>query len=361
MLLHRYIGFAFLRSFLFSLVAFVFLIAILEVFSLFRIGSQGQPASHLYYYILLSLPRFITQVLPIALMFGSCFSITQFSLSGELVATYSAGRPLLATLAFALIFSFIAGLTQFFANQFFLTPLNQKANQHKITFLKGSRRLSKKEIRAKNFRGKEGFYYLNYLDKKTKDISGGFSYLQLDENQQLVYFYEADSAKYDVQRQDWLLKQVLIIHFGTNSEISTIENKDELYLALPEKPDFFTKLTYFPNELNLIKLYQELQKHKQQGTNAIEYILELHTRFSFPMICVLLCFIGGVGGSLGNLRSGNSFTHSLFLCTIAILIYYVGFAICKGMAQSGVLSPVWAPWIPIGTYVVVAVRLGKNL
>ena len=356
MILDRHIGFSFLSSFLFSLCAFTLIFALTELFQFSKYANQ-ESSEYLYYYILFSLPHLISQALAIALMFGSCFSINQFHLSSELIAVYSAGRSFYRTVLFPLLFSFALGLAQLGANQFFFNSLKAEANRYKVLLVKGSHRFSKKEIRAKNLRGKEGFYYINYFDRKSKNIYGGFTYLQLDKEDRPLHFYEAKNASYRLVQKDWLLTDVRIIHFNLEIQVSAIESKASLALQVPEKVKFFAKASYFPDELGLDELYQEIQKSAAQGSDVIEYIIEFHTRLVFPINCFLLCFIGTVGGASGKRRSGSSFTQALFLSTITILIYYMGFTICRSMAISGVLHPAFTSWLPVSIYLGIALYL----
>ena len=359
MLLDRYIGSSFLGSFLFSLIAFTFIFVLTELFGLFK-NADKLASEYIYYYILFSLPHLISQALPLALMFGSCFSISQFHFSSELVAVYSIGRSFYRTVFFPLLLSFILGLLQLGANQFFFNALRAEANRYKIALLKGRYSSPKKEIYAKNLRGQEGFYYINYFDRKSKNIYDGFSYLHLDKEDKPLHFYEAKNASYRPLQEDWLLTELRIIHFNSDIQVSAVESKASLALALPEKPDFFEQASHFPNEMGLDELYQEIQKSKAQGSDALEYIIEFHMRLVFPINCFLLCFIGVMAGTSGKQRSGSSFTQALLLSATIIIIYYMGFTVTWSMAVSGVLHPAFTSWLPVSIYLGIALYLWRK-
>ena len=204
-------------------------------------------------------------------------------------------------------------------------------------------------------RGKEGFYYVNFFDKKNKHIYDGFSYLQMDKENKPLYFYEANDASYRASQREWLLTKVRIISFSPELQISSVESKESLSLALPEKPDFFEKVSYFPSELGIDELYKEIQKSTAQGTDALEYTIEFHTRLVFPMSCSLLCFIGLIGGTSTKRRTGSSFTQALLLSTFIILVYYVSFTISRSLALSRTINPALTAWLPIGIYIPIMV------
>ena len=332
---------------------------------LVNLDSQ-QPASYLYYYLLYSLPRLAGIILPIALMFGACFSISHLHLGSELVACYAAGRSFYRLILWILILSLLGGLVQFALTQGPLLYFNARANEYKAKFLKGTRNFSKKEIRTRNFRGKEGFYYIQYWDSKTNEIRDGFSYIQLNSRQEPLHFYEADNAHYRKATNDWLLQKVRVIDFVAASAggdfdkkskeiaIAKIQQYESLVIALPERPEFFAQLSYYPSELSSAALSREIDKKKRQGANVLEESIEYHTRFAIPINCVLLCFIGAVGGSRGSRRSGNSFVRALLFCSGSLVIYYMGHIISSNLAQVGVVSPIVVPWLGPLVYILVA-------
>ena len=357
LLLDRYIGLSFLKSFFFSWLAFALILILGEGFALFKSASEKNTV-FVYYYILFSLPHFFTQALPLSFMFGACFSINQFHLNSELLAVYSAGRSLYRAVLFPLLFSFSLSLLQLLGNQFFFNSLKAEGNRYKEALLRNTHVFSKQiSIRARNLRGKEGFYYVNFFDKKSKNIYDGFSYLQMDKENKPLYFYEANDASYRASQREWLLTKVRIISFSPELQISSVESKESLSLALPEKPDFFEKVSYFPSELGIDELYKEIQKSTAQGTDALEYTIEFHTRLVFPISCSLLCFIGLIGGTSTKRRTGSSFTQALLLSTFIILVYYVSFTICRNLALSRIINPAITAWLPIGIYIPIMLYL----
>ncbi len=359
MILQRHILSSFLASLGFSLCAFTFLLALAETFHLLGLQSD-QDIIYVYYYLFYSLPRFAAQVLPIALLFGSCFSITQLNLRSELIAMYAAGLSLWRLILGPLLTSLALAVLYLAASETFLLQYSQTANSYKNAFLAGTYRQSKTFTRAQNLRGKEGFYYINYMPPESMSIKDGFSYLQMDDKQEPVHFYEADSAEYLPERKLWLLRDARIAYFDDNIRVTRTERKSTYLLALAEKPDFFRKRPRLPNELTMRELHKEINKKRRQGADPNEYIIELHSRLSFPLTCLFLCLIGAFGGASGRLRSGNSLSRSLFLCTIVILIYYLGFSLTNSLAKVALLHPALAPWLPLLLYAALSFLVWKG-
>ncbi len=226
--------------------------------------------------------------------------------------------------------------------------------------MKGSYRSLKKEIRAKNFRGEEGFYYINYYNRKTKQCTDGFSYLLLDKNNTPLRFYEADKATFDLKKEIWILKKARIFFFDSDIKITQIDNKETWPLSVPERPSFFEKIVQEPSSLSLQSLYKEIQNLQKSGIDAKKHIIEFHTQLSLPLTCLFLCFLGTISAKYGKRRGGNSFVQSLIFCSIAIFIYYLGFTFSNSMAKAGIFHPALAPWIPIGIYSLVFVYMAKR-
>ena len=341
----RYVVALFLRFFIFSLIVFTLFFALGELLEISS-TALNKPTDKIYKYLLLSLPQLSLRVLPISLMFSICLAISQLNLNGEIVAIYCSGKSFYQIILFPLLFSVFLGFFQIIAHDYWLFAVQKKANIYKAELLEGTNRFSRKVIRAKNLKGKEGFYYINYFNQKTKKITDGFSYMMIDDNHKPHRFYEAKTASYNREDKIWTLTQARVFYFNTNYELEKIEENPNLLVSLPETPEFFDILSLFPDELTINELWNEIKKQDKRGENPVDYTIALHNKLSLPLTCFLLCFIGAIGGIWGSHRSGSSFMHSLFLCTIMLLIYYISFSISESLAQAGVISGSIASWAP---------------
>ena len=346
MILDRYTIFPFLRSLVFSIFTFCILIYFAEALT-FSKATSSVPLINLGKYFLFALPHYIAQSLPLSLMFAACFSMSQLNFSSELIAIYCGGRSFLRLIRFHLIISFVFAALLFLLNETILRDIIQEGFYYKSLFLQKISPNSNKAIRAKNLRGKEGFYYIHYYDPILKKVNYGFSYLKLDNNNFPKIFYEARTAYYRIETKDWLLKdEVKIIYFQPDLTISKIENLDEIVLSVSEGANFFNNASIFPEELQIAELYKTVKRLKLQGSNYSEYSMELNNRYAYSFNCLILCLIGLFGASLGSQRSGNSFVRALLLCTIVILIFYITTSFCTSMAKSGFINPALSSWIP---------------
>jgi len=253
-LIDRYFGIEFIKVFLFALISFTVLFLIITLLDdILRIETQEDPV-HIYLYILFSIPEIIFLVIPAALLFGVCFSVSQFTVSRELIAIQSAGVSFYR----AIIVVYITGvITCIFLGVFqniIVTPSKEKA-LNELAILKKNTGVAKNLIWQKNLRGKKGYYFIYYLDKKKFRIIGGFNYLEFDKNNKPLRMYEAREAYYNKQEKDWLLKKAVMINFDNDLKVKGIVHYDEIRLNLPDDISFFTNPFRNPLKLNLIELY----------------------------------------------------------------------------------------------------------
>ncbi len=340
----------FLRSLVFSLFTFCLLILFSEILEYTTLNSK-KSIDYLYKYLLYSLPYNIAQVLPLSLMFATCFSMSQLNSTSELIAIFCTGQSFFRTIALHLCFIFLVSTSLIMANETILNKTIKLGFYYKSFYLQGKQKNKHRNIHSQNLRGKEGFYYIHYFDTSIDKVSYGFSYLQLDKEQTPVKFYNARNAYYNEQTKDWLLKgDVKITHFSNNFNIEKTEQLNEYTLKLPESASFFKKISNFPAELQFIDLVRGINQLKKQGTNPMEFIIELHNRLAYPFNCLILSLIGFFSSSLGSRRSGNSFVRALFLCTVIILIFYVTSTISTNLAKSGMIYPGFSSWLPALLY-----------
>ncbi len=355
MILDFYIGKKFGRLFVLSLLATVTIFLLAALIDLLNYDSD-QPVKYLLLYLLFSTPNIILQSMPIALLLASVSTISGLAVSNELAVIYSAGRSFYRTIGSILLISIFCALFYFFAAEFTITQTNALAKKNKIYYTKGVDYSLYEQVQSRSLKGREGYYYFSSLDEEKEMIYDGFSYLQVGSAGEPRYFYDAERLFYRKRSDDWLLQNVKIVKFNHTAEIEMVTQREDLLLHLPEDIDFFKK-PRSPQELGLFKLIDVIENLKRQGTAVNQHQVELHSRFSFPLICILLTFMGAIPNSRGISRSVNPLARSISISAAIIFIYYLGFSIGNSLGKVNLLHPATATWGPTAVFAAITLFL----
>jgi len=149
----------------------------------------------------------------------------------------------------------------------------------------------------------------------------------------------AQRAKW--QGEEWKLYEGSYTSLEANRPVAV--DFDSSSAKLPSSPEEIARESREPTEMT----YRELREHIRYTTGqrrpTTELELGLHHKFSIPFACLVFALIAPPLGMRSH-RGSSSIGMG-----IAILIgfgYYVVWHYLSAVAQQGLLSPLWAAWLP---------------
>ena len=298
--------------------------------------SSKVEQSHVYLYILYSLPANTLQVVSPALMFSVCFVIGQFSVNKELVAIMVAGVSFIRIIMPILIFGIVIWILLTLFGQFVVIPSNKKAKIEYSIMAKGSNRLID-FVYQMHIKGKQGFYYVYWIDEAEKTIKGGFNYIALRSDEMPDFVVSAQKAKYIENPHSWLLNDVEEIQFGNDLEVKSVNRYTDKIYFFPEDIKYFSRPTRNPEEMNLLELSEEIESRIQKGIPYRDVVVQRHTAFAMPFMSVIVIALGALAGAITKRSAGVA---SLGITIGVVLLYYILYSTCKTLAENGGL-PIW--------------------
>ncbi len=75
----------------------------------------------------------------------------------------------------------------------------------------------------------------------------------------------------------------------------------------------------------------------------VKHVYELNIKFSMAVVCIIFLFIGGPMGAI--IRKGG-FGYPILVAIFFFIIYMIMNIFFKKLAESFVVAPEWAPWLP---------------
>lgn len=338
--LDRYIARSFLEPLLVSMGVIVGLLMVAHAFDqldrFLRVaGTLGDALYRMARIYLIRIPTFIAPILPIAMLVGASFGISQLSSKNELTAMRACGMSLWRILAPLYAVAAILALLGL-ANCELLVPRIEAMTARDM-----QRWTGKDEFKSVLLRKPEEKTVFTLSYNVAHNEARSFSITRRDTREHI----RADKATYSPGV--WHLTNVR----RGDEQISEMDWKTSLTPAEIE----LQLLDPSVAPLNVLKQFIERDPDKPQ------YVLLYHERLAYPFICIVLVGLG-LPFVVGNERIRNSRVLGAGVCLAICGVFYTVRFIATDLGQNGYLPPQVAAWLPtimfgaLGLYLLETVR-----
>lgn len=352
-ILDKYISKNFIKAFFLSLMAFMGIFIVSQLFRVVKYLSDGRfTPNEAIYYIVTLLPRTFIDVAPLAVLLGSMMTVSSMASNLEIISLKTSGVKFKRIIMFPIIISAIVSGVVFFVNDT-LYPISLKINRD-LRRGEVEERVAPVEKRNAFLRG-ENSNYIYLMEKINRET--GFA-----ENVQIIDLNEsfdkaeriitAQEGRYNFSKEMWMLKDANIYYGDDSKKAETQEFfADSKYRDNPEN---FITLTVEPRTLTIKDLKKTIREMKSIGGDTRELLVELGNRYSFPFASFVISFLGLALG--GRYVRGTS-AVSLGICVLLGYGYYVVQASFEALSANGFLNPFVGGWIPNIIFLVVGIYL----
>ena len=111
--------------------------------------------------------------------------------------------------------------------------------------------------------------------------------------------------------------------------------------GLGERPDDFAKEGHKPEEMNWFELHNYVERLRASGARVENYVVDLHLKLAFPLICLIVVIIGGALSTRLRMQ-GAALGFGL---SVAISFLYYGIMRAgQALGHNGALPPYIAAW-----------------
>ena len=345
---------------IFSISAFtVVSLSIGVMFDLIRkIVEFGFPFSLALKILILKLPGFLVISFPMSVLLSTLLTYGKLSSNSELLALRSLGIKTSRFIVPALIVSIMmTGLTFFFNNS--LVPYSNKLAEISIRDGLGKSTI----IEA----GNDVFFpgYGSLIDPKTNKPSEKNTYLtqiffsrvvknKIMKNVTLLDFsrigskqvLSAESASFDKDNSRWIFQNGKIVYFSADAQTSIV-NFSTYFYPLGDGPLKVSEIQKDANDMTVAEAIAAKNIYENSGNikEARKMKVRIQEKFTLPCACLVFGLIGSSLGSKSNLRSSRS--QGFGLSVILILIYYIMSFLFSSLGVKGLLTPIFAAWLPV--------------
>ena len=293
----------YLRREIFSATSLV-LMAFLCLFSFFdflaeleKIGRGSYQLKHALIFVALSVPSRAYEILPIAVLIGSLYALTQFARNSELTVIRASGvstkRLLLALLRIGLVFSVLTLLL----GEYVAPPLERVAQKWR---LRSTGANLPQELRSGLWL-KDGKYFVNVERVRAEGSIENVRLYEFDAGNKLISLSSAKVGRYEGGGH-WALTDVSQTHFLPDR--TQLSHLDRLEWTSNLSSEMVSVVMVTPERMsigNLFRYVQHLEGNKQRtGRYEVAYWKKL----IYPLAALVMMGLA-LPFALGNQRSAN--------------------------------------------------------
>lgn len=278
----RHLGREIYNATLLVLAAFLALFAFFDlIHEMEQVGQSGYELHHALGYVLLTLPGRTYEILPVAVLIGSLYALTQLARHSEITVLRASGLAtgdLLITLA---KIGSIFVLVTFLIGELIAPPAERAAQQLRLSAMS--------QLVGQEFRSglwvKDGMSFINVRDVLPNGSLRGVRVYDFDENYRLHAISEAQSGSYLPPGQ-WQLLGVVRTQF--DGERATISREEVVNWASALNPDILSVLLVVPERMSLVNLYQYIRHLSDNRQKTQRYEIALWKKIIYPFATLVM-------------------------------------------------------------------------
>lgn len=294
--------------------------ALLAMFAFFdlmqeleSVGKGSYGIAKILIFIVLSSPGHIYEIVPVAVLIGTMYSLSQFAKNSELVILRVSGMSTiqigLALLRIGVVFALIT----FIVGEM-ITPLSEKTAQR-------MRIKAIDSVVAQDFRSglwvKDGKSFVNVEQVLPDAELVNIHIYEFDENFQMIAINHAKTGVFN--GQSWDLTGVTQTHLGkTNVRSNHLEKAQWKSLI---RPDLLNILLVVPEKMSAWNLYSYISHLSKNKQKTSRYEIALWAKLVYPVASLVMVMLALPFGFLQQ-RSGTV-TTKIFMGVLLGIVYQV--------------------------------------
>jgi lipopolysaccharide export system permease protein len=341
-LLKRYVLKKFLAVYALTLISLISVFLLVDFFE--RVDEflvKGSTLFDLFAYYFYKIPFIFFFIAPQAVLLATVVTLAAFARNNEFTAMKACGIGVTGITIPIVLAAFLIAIAVVVCNEYVAPEANRKMNYIFNVKVRGRQPMGAVQRDKLWFRSANGWLCnVNYYDPN-KSLMKRVSLFIYGKDNRLERRIDAAAAIWN--GKEWEFTNGYTRDFGPDEVVNTQYFDREIF-PLPETPKDLNKAQKKPEEMSVSEMYRDIKATSTEGKDSSRMWVDLHHKFSYPFIGVVLALIG-IPLSLRSNRSGGvlfSVGLSLGLGFAFSFIYAMGISLGHG----GTFSPFLAAWGP---------------
>ena len=342
-ILDRYIFREVVVTFLFGVCAFS--AVFLGSGTLFHIAKYitdyGATIQSVVKVLVLSIPDIIVYTFPMSMLLASLLTYGKLSGSSEITAMKSCGISFYRIAVPAIVLGFLVSMFSIWFNEYVVPWANNASNNVVYYEIKGNVAAKDQDhVIIKNIDHGQ-IKSLVYARRYKSDVQRLENLtLQTFTGDTVTHVENAEYAEWDGGA--WIMHNGMIYDIA-NGDTEHTMRFDTQVLPIGANPKQIVRDQKKPDELTMKELRAQIKIMQSQYVNTTKLETELYQRITIPIASLVFALIGI---PLGLQPNRNSSSVGFGISLIIIFVYYVMMTVSGAIAQSGVIDPAYAVWMP---------------
>ncbi len=401
-ILDKYIIKKVLTTFLFVVLLFVAIIAIIDVTEkIDKFARNNLGAAKILSYYVDFIPWIAGLITPIMFFIAIVYVTSRLAGHTEIIAILSSGVSFRRLLLPYVVAAFIVAMVSFYMNGWVIPKSNRERLDFELTYFQNKKFFEERNVHMQV----QPNVYL-FLQNYNNISNTGYQFtLERFEDNRLIEKLAADHIQWDTAKQKWVLKywkykkidtlftapvenrvpgisqpelatDTLVSRPGNRKRLvrdsasrkPSLRNASRLASQLPNTgAEIDTTLAITPKDfennarsydgMTIPELRVHIQKLKFRGSTGVQvFETEEHIRYAAPFTIFVLMFMGVIVSARKS-RGGTGFQIALgFLLSFVFILF---FTMTRTFGEAGDMPPVLAAWLPTLTFAVIAAVMYK--
>ncbi|MCL2294763.1 MAG: LptF/LptG family permease [Spirochaetes bacterium] len=332
---------SFLSSFIISLLLFMMIVQLLDIFSnLWRYINNDVTFLSILQVALYYTPKCIFYAIPVATLFAVSFTLGSMFARNELIAVFGSGISIYK-LTFPLILcGLIISILTFVFHESVVTTTYHRKNELTARLLRTERQFNNDNITVMNST-REIIYHADFYNDFTQTLTG-LMLLDRSENRRIPLRIDCKQAIWDNELSKWILIDCRKFFFDQDQEKYVLETFQRIENPRYNlSPSTFRRVINNIEEMNVNEAREWINNLRMAGLSYRVQLIEYYKRFSFPLTSLIVAIIASsIGGSFRKNILIMSFLTSLILAAG----YYILQMVLSLFARLGYIPPLAGAW-----------------
>ncbi len=350
-IIDRYLAKDFIAYFFAGLLVFLTIFVTID-FLTTTIRYNVPIGAMLRYYVYV-VPMLLYQLIPVALLGATLFTLAGLNKNSELVAMFSLGHSLTRIATPLLVINILICLFAYWLGDRVVPLAAQKKNYIWYIEIRDKPGLYSTVKRDKIwYRSDNTIFNIQTLNPSDNSAQGITLYY-FDQEGELIQLIKAKLVK--MVGNSWELIDGNVTLFAQESSFPVTQKFESKTVKVSDDLEDIQTSAPSSDVLTLKELKKIIQKNKQAGLDYLKFDIDYHTKTSFPFAGFILALIG-IPFTVQKSRGGGNMLNTAMAVGIAFA-YWVVYSSCVSIGKNGVMPAVVAAWLPNVIGVVVATFL----
>lgn len=337
--LERYILTEFSKLLLISVLAFILLFIMVDLFeNMDNLMKHQVPFLASVIFFVYKIPFIIGQISPVAVLVAVLLSLGILAKHGEITAMKAGGIHLLRALSPLLAAGLAISIAVILVNESVTPSALKKIDTFRRQWFGVQGSSFGKE--GLWLRTSKGIYNIRQINLDKRQLFG-ITYYEIEKPFEVKSKIISKSAIW--QNGRWVTPDAAVWTFTPQGEADKAEAKD-LSLEGLLKPEDLANVENLQKNMNYNELNRYIKGLEQDGYEASKYKIDLYGKLSFPLVNFIMVLVG-IPFALKTGRHSGIAT-GIGISVVIAFSYWVVFALTRSLGQSGLIPPMTAAFFP---------------